>query len=203
MLENEGRVFEFAKRFWRKNKQAIQSKYGFDDVVQQGRLALQRAVVGFDEARGFRFSTFAVNVLKREFSRLLRKREMREMPLSRFLENTLAGKPDTMAFERLRPHIRTELVRIVDSLPIQSRAKEIFLFRTGLKDGHPRTLGAVGRRFKTSKENIRLYQERVFSLLRGRSDVQELYGLIEPGKKNPKGRYDPLRRAGRRPRQTR
>ncbi|MFH0955071.1 MAG: sigma-70 family RNA polymerase sigma factor [Candidatus Micrarchaeota archaeon] len=193
MLENEGLVFAFANKFWKKNKRAIQSKYGFGDVVQQGRLALRRAVVGFDEARGFRFSTFAVNIIKREFSSLLRKREMRETSLSRFRGDALADKPDTIAFERLRPHIRAELARIVDSLSIQGRAKEIFLLRTGLKDGHPRTLEGVGRRFKMSKENVRLYQEIVFSLLRERPDVQKLYDLIEHGKKKPKGRYQPLR----------
>ena len=63
--ENLGLVHECAKRF---KGRGIE----YDDLYQSGCLALIKAIDGFDESRGFKFSTYAVPVILGEMKRLFR-----------------------------------------------------------------------------------------------------------------------------------
>lgn len=63
--ENMGLVHACAKRF--KNR-GIE----YDDLVQTGCIGLIKAIDGFDESRGLRFSTYAVPVILGEMKRLFR-----------------------------------------------------------------------------------------------------------------------------------
>ena len=63
--ENLGLVHACAKRF---KGRGIE----YDDLYQSGCLALVKAINGFDENRGFKFSTYAVPVILGEMKRLFR-----------------------------------------------------------------------------------------------------------------------------------
>ena len=63
--ENLGLVHACAKRF---KGRGIE----YDDLYQSGCLALIKAIDGFDESKGFKFSTYAVPVILGEMKRLFR-----------------------------------------------------------------------------------------------------------------------------------
>ena len=63
--ENLGLVHACAKRF---KGRGIE----YDDLYQSGCLALVKAIDGFDESKGFKFSTYAVPVILGEMKRLFR-----------------------------------------------------------------------------------------------------------------------------------
>lgn len=65
VCDNMGLVHTCAHRFWGRGIE-------YDDLVQAGSVGLVKAVDGFDETRGLRFSTYAVPVILGEMRRLFR-----------------------------------------------------------------------------------------------------------------------------------
>jgi len=63
--ENEGLVVHVASRFFHRGQEA-------EDLIQIGMIGLVKAIRGFDEERGFRFSTYAVPMIMGEIRRFLR-----------------------------------------------------------------------------------------------------------------------------------
>ena len=67
MIENNmGLVYACVKRF-------VGRGIEYDDLVQAGSMGLIKAVDGFDESRGFKFSTYATPVILGEIKRLFRE----------------------------------------------------------------------------------------------------------------------------------
>lgn len=65
ICDNMGLVYTCARRFLGRGVE-------YDDLVQAGCMGLVKAVDGFDEGRGLRFSTYAVPVILGEMRRLFR-----------------------------------------------------------------------------------------------------------------------------------
>lgn len=65
VIENMGLVYSCANRFRGRGVE-------FDDLVQSGCVGLIKASYGFDETRGFKFSTYAVPAIIGEMKRLFR-----------------------------------------------------------------------------------------------------------------------------------
>ena len=65
ITQNIALVHSIAKRFKDRG-------YDYEDLFQAGCLGLIKAVDGFDETRGFKFSTYAVPVIMGEIKRLFR-----------------------------------------------------------------------------------------------------------------------------------
>lgn len=65
ICNNMGLVYSCARRFVGRGAE-------YDDLVQAGSMGLVKAVDGFDEERGLRFSTYAVPVILGEMRRLFR-----------------------------------------------------------------------------------------------------------------------------------
>ena len=65
IVDNIGLVHALAKRFKERGCE-------YDDLFQAGCVGLIKAVDGFDESRGFAFSTYAVPVIMGEMKRLFR-----------------------------------------------------------------------------------------------------------------------------------
>lgn len=64
-LANIRLVVHVAKRYLRYNIGTL----GFDDLIQEGLLGLERAIVKFDPARGYKFSTYAFNWVRQAINR--------------------------------------------------------------------------------------------------------------------------------------
>lgn len=65
ICDNMGLVYSCARRF-------VGRGVEYEDLVQAGSMGLVKAVDGFDEGRGLRFSTYAVPVILGEMRRLFR-----------------------------------------------------------------------------------------------------------------------------------
>jgi RNA polymerase sigma factor, sigma-70 family len=66
ITENLALVYSLARRFVGRGME-------YDDIASAGMLGLIKAVDGFDESRGFKFSTYAVPVILGEMRRLFRE----------------------------------------------------------------------------------------------------------------------------------
>ena len=63
-LSNIRLVVEVAKRY-----QFVQSMFDPEDLIQEGFIGLERAIVKFDPTRGYKFSTYAFNWIRQAISR--------------------------------------------------------------------------------------------------------------------------------------
>lgn len=128
----------------------------YDELVQAGRLALWRAVLGFDPERGVRFSTYGGLAIERALWREVRR--ARKQKLEGYLPAPEPPEPWT------RPAVRAVLKAAVQQLPDRLQAVLVAVY--GL-DGHPpRSLAAVGRAWGVSGERIRQLREEALVRLR-------------------------------------
>lgn len=64
-LSNIRLVVHVAKRYLRYNTGSL----GFEDLIQEGLVGLERAIVKFDPTRGYKFSTYAFNWVRQAINR--------------------------------------------------------------------------------------------------------------------------------------
>ena len=142
MLHHEGLVHFVLQR---------QARCGmaYDDLAQEGRLALWKAVLDFDPHRGTAFSTLAVQLIRYRMWRAITvfKRQRRELPLPEWSD-------PLQVWEETRhwAEVRTALVEAVSRLP--DNLREIIIARYGL-DGQPRrTFKALGQHYGVTMHRI-------------------------------------------------
>ena len=154
----------------------------FLDLVQEGNLALLKAVEGYDPAktgsktgRTARFATYASTAAWRAMERAAEADRRARAPGS---EEETAGDvdPDTLPapkssnpYERLakkdsREWLRKEIARILETLT--DREREVLAFRFGLGDGFSRTLLDVGEQFNVTRDRIRQIEAKALRKLR-------------------------------------
>lgn len=112
--DNLGLVHTCAKRF---KGRGIE----YDDLYQAGCLGLVKAVDGFDQARGLRFSTYAVPVILGEIRRLFR--DGGAIKVGRALKelSRKAGQvSDDFAAEQGRPPTVSELAELLGVEPAEA-----------------------------------------------------------------------------------
>lgn len=133
----------------------------YQDLAQEGRIALWKAVLGFDPQHGGAFSTYAgVAIKRRIWNAVARfKRQQHLLPLPE--------QPDPLeVWEEAwhRAEVRAALVEAVVRLP--DRLREIVIARYEL-DGQPRrTFKAMGRRFHITGMRVRVLYDDALVLLR-------------------------------------
>jgi RNA polymerase sigma factor (sigma-70 family) len=141
----------------------------YDALVQAGRLALWRAVLGFDPERGAQFSTYSGLAIERALWREVR--QARKQPPEGYLPAPELPEPWT------RSEVRDVLQAAVQQLPERLRAVLVAVY--GL-DGHPpRSLAALGRAWGVSGERIRQLREAALTLLRQPGCCAPLYQVCE------------------------
>ncbi len=154
----------------------------FLDLVQEGNLALLKAVEGYDPAktgsktgRTARFATYASTAAWRameraaEADRRARAPGPPSEPAGDVDPDTLPAPKSANPFERLakkdsREWLRTEIARILETLT--DREREILAFRFGLADGFSRTLLTVGEQFNVTRDSIRQIEAKAKRKLR-------------------------------------
>jgi len=133
----------------------------YDELVQEGRIALWRAVLGFDPQRGVAFSTYAGKAIERQIWQAVARarRYGRKGPLP---EQTDRLEAVEEAWHQVEVH--RALLEAVTHLPDRLRA--IILAHYGLDGQSPCTLLAIGRRFGVTKARIGQLHNDALVLLR-------------------------------------
>lgn len=154
-------------------KKFVNIQNGFDDLLSDGIVALLRAVDKFDVDLGFRFSTYATQVVRRNTYRcVMEKQNDRQRNLGSFHENGIDisddQKESSMSEQRWH-ELRARLSLMLDHL--DRREKFIIRARFSL-GGHRRiqTLQRLADTLGVSKERIRQLEKRALDKLRGMTD---------------------------------
>jgi RNA polymerase primary sigma factor len=100
--------------------------------------------------------------------------EEEDSHLGDFIEDSEAVIPLERASFRL---LQEQLESVLHTL--SEREKEVIEMRFGLKDGQPRTLEEVGKRFGVTRERIRQIESKTLSKLRHPSRSQKLRDYLE------------------------
>jgi len=155
-------------------KKFVNPQNGFDDLLSDGIVALIRAVDKFDVGMGFRFSTYATQVVRRSTYRsVMEKQTDRQRSVGSIHENGIDisddQKESSMSEQRWH-ELRARLSLMLDHL--DRREKFIIRARFSL-GGHRRiqTLQRLADKLGVSKERIRQLEKRALDKLRGMSEA--------------------------------
>lgn len=147
-----------------------QCRWGVDyvDLVQEGRLALWRAILHYDPARGYAFSTYACTAILHQVWEAIehahRQRPLRGWALPVPEVPEAWGDPaEQIEAAWLRCAVRGALCEACQRLPERLRAA---VWAYGL-DGHPvQLLATVGATFGCTGERARQWRQDALVLLR-------------------------------------
>lgn len=158
-------------------KKFVNGHNGFDDLLSDGIIALMRAVDKFDVGLGFRFSTYATQVVRRNsYRRVMEKQKERQRvtlsvhdPGIDISDEHRAPGMSEARWEALRGRLSTMLDRL------DRREKLIIRARFSL-GGHRnvQTLQKLADRLGVSKERIRQLEKRALDKLRDMADVSPI-----------------------------
>lgn len=133
----------------------------YEDLLQEGRVALWRAVLRFDPQRGVAFSTYAgVAIKHRIWDAVARAKRRQGQP-------AIPERPDPLPLAEERvwcDQVRAALVEALARLP--ERWQQVLVAAYGLDGQPPRTLTALGRQFGVTREAVRQWRNHALVLLR-------------------------------------
>ena len=148
-------------------KKFVNQQCGFDDLLSDGIMALIRSVDKFDYQRGFRFSTYATQVVRRNSYRFVMERQDERLKVTNSINEPGLDVPEvstsTMSEQRwdtLQSHLKSMLN------DLDKREKLIIRARFSL-GGHRRvqTLQKLADRLGISKERVRQLEKRAIEKL--------------------------------------
>jgi len=150
-------VVKIARRYHR-------SGVDVNDLIQEGTIALSRAVDGFNPARGYKLSTYAYRAIRREISRAATLKEQAQLlPLGPEQLSPLPLPDETVAQRQ-----QAELVsHLVNQLPPNQQTVVTLLF--GLKDGESLSLNQVAEKLGMSRAKVRWAKAKALQALRAES----------------------------------
>ena len=158
-------------------KKFVNLQNSFDDLLSDGIVALIRAVDKFDVGLGFRFSTYATQVVRRNtYRRVMEKQAERQRSAGSIHENGIDISDDQKesSMSEARWHqLRSKLSLMLDHL--DRREKLIIRARFSL-GGHRRiqTLQRLADKLGVSKERIRQLEKRALDKLRSMVEVSPM-----------------------------
>jgi RNA polymerase sigma factor (sigma-70 family) len=148
----------------------------FAEALQAGRIGLWRAILGFDPARGFAFSTYACPCIMRQVWRAVKLFARDQASTESDVEMPLPATPDPVLMIEATV-VREALAALVGRLPRQLRY--VIVARYGL-DGHaPAWFCEIGVALGVSREWARLLHMAALVWLRQPAHSQELRSLLE------------------------
>lgn len=158
-------------------KKFVNSHNGFDDLLSDGIIALMRAVDKFDVGLGYRFSTYATQVVRRNSYRRVMEKQKERQRITLSVhdpgidisdEHRSSGMSETR-WEALRGRLSTMLDKL------DRREKLIIRARFSL-GGHRnvQTLQKLADRLGVSKERIRQLEKRALDKLRDMADLSPI-----------------------------
>jgi RNA polymerase sigma factor (sigma-70 family) len=129
-------------------RRVAHSGVAYAELVQEGRLALWRAVLGFDPARGVRFATYAGLAVERALWAAVRRARRDSAVVM-----PAVGQPEPWALLSRQPEVQAALLGAVVQLPERLRAVVMQLY--GLDGQGGCTQAALGRAWGLSGERVR------------------------------------------------
>lgn len=158
-------------------KKFVNIQNSFDDLLSDGIVALLRAVEKFDVGLGFRFSTYATQVVRRNTYRLVMDKQKERQRITLSIHDSGVDVSDehrSPAMSEDRWHeLRSRLTTMLDQL--DRREKLIVRARFSL-GGHRRiqTLQRLADKLGVSKERVRQLEKRALEKLRDLADLSPL-----------------------------
>jgi RNA polymerase sigma factor (sigma-70 family) len=142
-------------------RQQARGDVPYEDLLQEGRIALWQAILHFDPHRGVAFSTYAGVAIRNQIWRAVKQAHR---PQGRLSPPALAN-PLEIAEENIwQEEIRQALLEAVSRLP--KRLRQVITAAYGLDGEPPRTLAAIGERFGVTGEMARYWRNNGLVLLR-------------------------------------
>lgn len=169
LCQHEGLVHAVIRRSWVGTTE-------YEDLLQEGRIALWRAICGFDVERGTTFSTYAWPIIERQIWQVVAKNERQSKtppllwPEPPDPESSAMSAWQTAAVAAaLWPALRH----------LDRRGRQVITAAYGL-DGQPAcSMAAIGRRYGVSRERVRQWRNDALVLLRLPTICGRLSDLVD------------------------
>lgn len=157
MAQHEGLVHIVARRQWR-------GALSYTEALQEGRIGLWRAILGYDPQRGAAFSTYAGVAIARKIWQAVRQRQVRLEKLEQVWdwEEARPG-PGVLSWLLVR-EVREALQVQVQGLP--NKQRRIVQAYYGLEGQGPQTMAALGRQLGCSRQAVSYHHHRALERLR-------------------------------------
>ncbi len=161
-------------------KKFVNANNAFDDLLSDGIVALMRAVDKFDYDRGFRFSTYATQVVRRNAYRMVVQKQRERMKVVGNLQENgidISDEDRAPSMDENKWHdLRNRLAMLLDNL--DRREKLIIRARFSLGSHRSvQTLQRLADKLGVSKERVRQLEKRALDKLRGMADEMQLVEL--------------------------
>jgi RNA polymerase sigma factor (sigma-70 family) len=144
----------------------------YEDLLQEGRIALWEAVLHFDPQRGVAFSTYAGVAIERRIWRAVARSNRPQG----WLPPAPPPNPLEVAGEHLwQAQVGIALAEAVSRLP--DRLRQVVVAAYGLGGQPPCSLAAIGREFGVTREAVRHWRNDALLLLRLPAISGRLRGL--------------------------
>ncbi len=160
---NLGLVYEMRKRSGVRDVDS-------DEMNSTGMWSLYQAVLGFDPWRGYRFSTYACNILVRAYRHLWRRGMRQTRHLQNFQTQRTQRAETDGRFDPDRALLRDRLSIVLEQNAAKLTATERYIIeRRFLNDAtdRPETLAKVGKAISLGKERVRQIQVIALGKLAG------------------------------------
>ncbi len=149
----------------------------FDDLLSDGIIALMRAVEKFDYDRGFRFSTYATQVVRRNCYRMVMDRQEERLKVTNSVYEPGLDVADDVRTPTMSEGRWSTMRQHLGALLDQLDRREKFIIRARFSlGGHRRvqTLQSLADALGVSKERVRQLEKRAMDKLRLLADSQPL-----------------------------
>ena len=156
LRHHEGLVHAIIRRSW-----VGSSEYA--DLLQEGRVALWRAICGFDAQRGTTFSTYAWPIIERQIWRVVaqNERQSKAPPL------LWPQSPDPEVCAMAAWQAAAVAAALSPALShLNRRGRQVITAAYGLEGQPACSLAAIGRRYGVSRERVRQWRNDALVLLR-------------------------------------
>ena len=161
-------------------KKFFNSHNAFDDLLSDGIMALMRAVDKFDYGRGFRFSTYATQVVRRNAYRTVMQKQKERLQISVSIHDPgmdvcERDQDSSISLERWND-LRKKLQLLLDQLDRRERLIVRARFSLG-SHRNIKTLQLLADKLGVSKERVRQLEKRALERLRSMAEDVELHGM--------------------------
>ncbi len=142
-------------------RQRVRGDVPYEDLLQEGRIALWQAILHFDPHRGIAFSTYAGATIRNQMWRAVKIANRPQV----WLPPPAPVNLREIIEENLRQaEIHAALLEAVSRLP--RRLRQVITAAYGLDGKLPRTLAAIGDRFGVTGKMARYWRNNGLVLLR-------------------------------------
>lgn len=146
----------------------------YQDLVQEGRIAMWRSILNYEPERGYAFSTYAWTAI---YHRLWAYVEMAEQSRDYVEVEEWLETPGQAEAAWQEQQVQLSLREELECLPL--RLRKLIVAHYGLDGTGGRSLAEIGREWGLSRERVRQLRNNALVLLRLPALSQPLRGLCE------------------------